>query len=910
MANRYWIGGTGTWASTSHWSTSSGGPSGASVPTSSDNAIFDTSSSASPFTVTLTADGNAKNLDTSALSSALLITGSPYKLNIFGNIDLASTTFEFGFKTWHIPPVSATINIDLLSALPFYTQNDGSVTLLSTIRATSITVGGGVGANFNSMNFDIETRDFWAGGSVTLGSSTLQLQTWIADSSSTVSAGSATIILTGYWTSPSNILGSFAGGGKTYGYVTLASSSASKAPLLGHYSSTIAGDSNATIATLEIVGGLQVRAGATINVTNIIADGDSVNRLLLKSYPSGARATLRKTSGSATLTWADIKDTAVTGGATWNALYSIDSGNNTGWNIIGLPTWGSVASAEAFESNNEVKPGPATMPVDSIFTAEAIGSPSLVQITLLDSTASSEVFGTLLLTAAMASVGDIASEESVSSVSFTTRYILPSSIASEEGFDLLLVIMYLIDLGAVAGASAVEAPVFTQSPPPPPPPTDWSALGKEDEKVYVYKVSDRAGNYIGIWPDVVDDLKYTHRINTAGTTTTVRLARSANSTREVRSNLLTEAGDILTTEDGSRLVSVYETPNTVGEDTDVDLGYLIDVYVHYGEFGHLLTEDGVSILTEDGDNLIVASGAPLGTPAFQGSIMDYESVYGDQEYVTVTLASHGLDLSRKLVKDGSNTNVTFSSTALETISKSILDTNPGRITYDSGSIETTGVSRTLKFQLNSKLEAIQSVFDQTPDGWYWYGGVAERLLYLKAKHSTYDHRFIMGKHIKSLSLKRSIEDLKNSVYFVGGEVTPGTPSSTLFKLYEDAASQTSWGLGAERIVDRRYTLTTSTAARAQKTLSMFAQPIYTTTLVISSARYDIESIRLGQTVGFANIGNFIDALPPLQIVELSYEPTQVTLQVGGLLDRQVDTLSGIEAGLANEQYESLPNAPS
>ncbi len=42
MADRYWVGGTGTWdtTSTTNWSATSGGASGASVPTTADNVIF------------------------------------------------------------------------------------------------------------------------------------------------------------------------------------------------------------------------------------------------------------------------------------------------------------------------------------------------------------------------------------------------------------------------------------------------------------------------------------------------------------------------------------------------------------------------------------------------------------------------------------------------------------------------------------------------------------------------------------------------------------------------------------------------------------------------------------------------------------------------------------------------------
>lgn len=46
MANRYWVGGDGTWdaSDTTHWSASSGGAGGASVPASTDAVLFDAAS--------------------------------------------------------------------------------------------------------------------------------------------------------------------------------------------------------------------------------------------------------------------------------------------------------------------------------------------------------------------------------------------------------------------------------------------------------------------------------------------------------------------------------------------------------------------------------------------------------------------------------------------------------------------------------------------------------------------------------------------------------------------------------------------------------------------------------------------------------------------------------------------------
>ena len=57
MADRYWVGGTGTWSSTNtaNWSASSGGASGASVPTAADDVFFDANSNTgtTAFTVTM-----------------------------------------------------------------------------------------------------------------------------------------------------------------------------------------------------------------------------------------------------------------------------------------------------------------------------------------------------------------------------------------------------------------------------------------------------------------------------------------------------------------------------------------------------------------------------------------------------------------------------------------------------------------------------------------------------------------------------------------------------------------------------------------------------------------------------------------------------------------------------------------
>lgn len=94
MANRYWVGGNGTWdgTNTAPWSSTSGGSGGASVPTSSDNVFFDANSGS--VTVNTAARGYGvssvacSNLDFTGFSGTINIAPT---LQIYNGLKLSST---------------------------------------------------------------------------------------------------------------------------------------------------------------------------------------------------------------------------------------------------------------------------------------------------------------------------------------------------------------------------------------------------------------------------------------------------------------------------------------------------------------------------------------------------------------------------------------------------------------------------------------------------------------------------------------------------------------------------------------------------------------------------------------------------------------------------------------------------
>lgn len=1036
MPARYWVGGSGSWGETAHWAATSGGIGGASVPTSSDDVYIDNNSGSDTVYIgvgstTRVARGlylSRTTLTYISESSTSSVRGGT--LNTYGNIAYASSAAEFRveLQTWG---VYGTITLDLNSAdvqVPrIYAMSiRGNATIVSdfavsnayvygtlnmggaySIYGLRLSQGGGV---FNTNNYDISfgTNGIFtlvAGTTINLGTSTVTFGSFGPRSygfgdgissfwAGTLNAQNAHLILyTGVQTTALSDPARYNFGGRSIGAITVKRTSS--------YYRSITLDGSNTIGTMTIEPGVTAYfgAGSTQSLGGFIASGTSSNQIAVRSSTSGSHFTLSKTSGTVDAYYLDVKDSAATGGATWNANSSVDSGNNTGWNFIGpvsptanftgSPTSGRAPLTVSFTDTSLGEPtswlwdfgdgttstaqnptktytavGTYTVQLfasntlggdtktrfgyitaeatiltpDGIGGAEAFGDLTVEPGAItcqLDGVPSSEAFGDLQFNATTPPLDGIATSEAFGDITVITgrKNVFPDSIVtaeafgdvgisvgpvtqpldgvqSAEAFGGLTIVPGPISVGTFDSIASAEAfgtdLAIAQSPPPPPPPIDWSVIGKEDQKSYLYKVYKSDGTFIGIWNDVKDDPQFTQRLYEPGTTMTTLLSRSPNTTKEKLDNLVTQGSEQITDEGGVPLLVSYATNNSVGEGTDVELNYRVDVYVIYGGFEPLTTQSGEPITTEDGEEILVAYGAPNGVRIFSGIILDYELVFGDQTGVTVTLASHGKELTEKLLMDGTKTTVTYSSMALETQAKNVLDADPGVMTYSADSISATGVSRTLKFQLNTKLEAIKSIFNQTPDGWYWYGDVAENYIYMKPKSTVPQHIFWVGYHIKSFKLKRSIEQLRNKVYFVAGD----SGGTTIYKKYEDVASQTAWRKSVYRITDRRYTNTTSMQARADKEMSRFKGPIYASPIEISSAKYDLERVKLGQMVSIRGSQNAeVDALL-LQIVGITYTPTSLKLELGDLLDTQADTVVGIESNLQNEQFEKIPDEPS
>lgn len=97
MANRYWVGGSGTWdgASTANWSATSGGASGASAPVAADFIFFDANSGSGTCTTAAGATGTACTLNSTTLGLTLGV-----DLTLSGTMTFTQSTININDKTF------------------------------------------------------------------------------------------------------------------------------------------------------------------------------------------------------------------------------------------------------------------------------------------------------------------------------------------------------------------------------------------------------------------------------------------------------------------------------------------------------------------------------------------------------------------------------------------------------------------------------------------------------------------------------------------------------------------------------------------------------------------------------------------------------------------------------------------
>lgn len=202
MATRYWVGGTGNWNDSTHWSATSGGVGGASVPTMNDDVYFDSNSGTGTVTVNTTA--NMRDC-TFAQTQLITLANAAYAFNIYGNWTLCNDTYlntSFTGTGYVYLKATTSVNINSNGCTRGWNRlyMDG-IGCICNHMDNFVSIGTGfIPANgtWNTNNYDITMNSFMVLGisgtrTLNLGSSYLTFGQFFGHSGYTLNAGTSTI---------------------------------------------------------------------------------------------------------------------------------------------------------------------------------------------------------------------------------------------------------------------------------------------------------------------------------------------------------------------------------------------------------------------------------------------------------------------------------------------------------------------------------------------------------------------------------------------------------------------------------------------------------------------------------------------------------------------------------------------
>lgn len=347
MADRYWVSGTGNWdqATTTHWSATSGGAGGASVPVAGDDVYLDGNSGTG--NVTITANAPCRSLDCTGYAGTLTH-------NTGVTVSIGDGTAGQG-----------SIALKLVAGMT-YTRAGSSSSVFSFISTsgTQQTVdhaGKTVGAQtFNGAGGSWKLMGgFTSGGAFTITQGSLDVNGQTLTTTQLVSTGSSTrsitlgaaqITLTGTsngtldmtttgltFSAGTSLItlsgtaggtGFFRGGGNTFYDVAFTG-------LDGAFPPQIAGANGWHNISRSNGNAIIFTAGVTQTITGSFISGSATNHILVRSSSAGSAWTLSKASGTVSVDFVSLKDTTATGGATFSAgSNSVSISGNSGWTFV------------------------------------------------------------------------------------------------------------------------------------------------------------------------------------------------------------------------------------------------------------------------------------------------------------------------------------------------------------------------------------------------------------------------------------------------------------------------------------------------------------------------------------------------------------------------------------------------
>jgi gliding motility-associated-like protein len=370
VSDLYWVGNSGNWNDGNHWALTSGGLPSGCAPSPQTNVFFDVNSFTTASTVTLNgASLYCRNMSwTGALNNPILAGATNNDLYINGSLLFITGMTTPYLGNTHFTATSLgniiTSATQTFKSSVFFAAINGSYVFQDNFNALGQLILSAGTLNTNSFTVEINSLSTQTNSSKTLvlGNSTVNVLSsspWNLNAGTfMLNAGTSTI----NFLSNSNTFASL-GSNHVYNDVNFLGTGANSFATINgsnrfrdvlikpsaritqtnrfrNLTFENAGQfsGNDTTVNLTLAAGFSYTLRENTNKVisgDIIANGNCNSFIKIQSALLGSSCTITKTVGIISASYLILQDVIASGGATFNAVNSVNLGNNSGWNFTG-----------------------------------------------------------------------------------------------------------------------------------------------------------------------------------------------------------------------------------------------------------------------------------------------------------------------------------------------------------------------------------------------------------------------------------------------------------------------------------------------------------------------------------------------------------------------------------------------
>jgi hypothetical protein len=303
------------------------------------------------------------------------------------------------------------------------------------------------------------------------------------------------------------------------------------------------------------------------------------------------------------------------------------------------------------------------------------------------------------------------------------------------------------------------------------------------------------------------------------------------------------------------------------------------------------------------------------------------------------------DLENKVVENLSTgaTTISYLDMDIADIIKDLLNKyalKGGLVSYDNTTLPLVGTKISITVKNETYLGAIKRICGYLPQFWSFNIDGANKFNLVYTDLDQIDHSVYIGKEGIEGSLRLSLGEVTNTVFFHGGDTGGG---NKLYKKYSVPVSQVVFGVSEVILADERVTNATTVDIKANQILNRKSIPIryLEATIVDSNGSefgYDIDSIKPGDTFQLLSseiptqlttwrndtgaLGNMIwDVSPwdysfagilgiPLQVQEIKYEHNKATILASDFVEDLATTINQLEKRQQELETVDSPSTPT